>query len=73
MSGPLNNLTEREAMELAYGLLWLTPVDTHTRAGRMTRDARLALGNALGFEGKMSGIKRSQIALEILEQSRRQG
>ena len=73
MSGPLNDLTEREAMELAYGLLWMTPVDTHTTTGRLIRDARLALGNALGHEGKKSGLMRAQDALEHLEPSRRQG
>ena len=51
---------EREAMELAYGLLWLAPTDIGTRSGRLTRDARLTLGNALGHEGKKAGIARAQ-------------
>lgn len=70
-AGPLNGLTEREAMELAYGLLWMVPIDTHTVAGRLNRAARLALGNALGHEGKRSGLERAQLGLEILEPSRR--
>lgn len=67
----LTGLSEREAMELAYGLLWLVPVDTHTVKGRLTRDARVVLGNALGRDGKVSGLTRAQDALAELEPTRR--
>lgn len=69
----LTDLTEREAMELAYGLLWHAPIDTHTLGGKLTRDARLALGNALGLEGKRSGMIRAQHAMETLAPPRRAG
>lgn len=59
----LTGLTEREAMELAYGLLWRASIDPRTRDGRFTRNARLALGNALGFEGKKAGLMRTNEAV----------
>lgn len=56
----LADITEEEAAELAYGLLWHMWVDRYTRNGRLASDARIALGNAIGPERKRTGLKKAQ-------------
>ena len=52
--------TLQEAAELAYGLLWTAPTDRRDRVGLLASDARIALGNALGMDGKARGIERAR-------------
>lgn len=55
------DLTEAESAELAYGLLWhMQRVDRYTHDGRCASDARIAIGNAIGHERKLRGVKAAQ-------------
>jgi hypothetical protein len=49
-------MTETEAAEFAYGLLWSMRTDRHDPNLRMAADARVALSNVLGMDRKAKGI-----------------
>ena len=53
-------MTESEAAEFAYGLLWHMGVDRRLPDGRKASDARMALGNAIGPARKGIGIQRAK-------------
>lgn len=50
-------MSEAEAAEFAYGMLWHASIDRHTLNGRILSDARTALGNVIGKERKGRGIE----------------
>lgn len=52
-------MTDREVMELAYGLLWLSAAPD-TESGQRINTARAVLGNALDFNSKKAGIMKAQ-------------
>lgn len=55
---------DADAMELAYGLLWLVPVDTHTKTGLCVSLARKALLGQLDRDAKLRGLKAAQDLLD---------
>jgi hypothetical protein len=50
-------LTAGEAIELAYGLLWLMPDSPQNALGKLARDA---LRSQLDRDGKIRGVGRAQ-------------
>lgn len=56
-SGPLSGLSEMNAAELAFGLLWHMRIDRRDPNLRLASDARVALGNAIGHTRKGRGIQ----------------
>lgn len=58
MSEPL---TRDQAVELAYGLLWLLPtVDRRTRSGELAHRARTTLHAQLDRDGRIRGVMAAQ-------------
>jgi hypothetical protein len=60
-----------EAIELAYGLLWGTPVYTRTPEGLAISLARQALLDQLDGDGQARGIARARKAFEAARDSRK--
>ena len=56
----LVEMTQADAIEFAYGLLWHTTNDRYTLQGRCVSDARVALNNVLTMERKGRGIERAK-------------
>jgi hypothetical protein len=57
------SMTEREAAELAYGLLWMVGCDRSTKAGEALYLARKALYEKMDRAGQARGITAAQQAL----------
>lgn len=49
-------MTGQDAMELAYGLLWLAPVDRATKQGYLVYEARQVLLGQLDSEARIRGV-----------------
>lgn len=54
----------QDAMELAYGLLWLAPIDRTTKQGFLVYEARQALLGQLGHDAKLRGLTAARKMLE---------
>jgi hypothetical protein len=63
------NLTDREAAELAYGLLWMVGCDRSTKAGEALYLARKALYEKMDRAGQVRGIiaARAALGVDIIE------
>lgn len=57
------NMTDREAAELAYGLLWMVGCDRSTKAGEALYLARKALYEKMDRAGQSRGITAARAAL----------
>lgn len=57
------NMTDREASELAYGLLWMVGCDRSTKAGEALYLARKALYEKMDRAGQARGITAAREAL----------
>lgn len=57
------SMTDREASELAYGLLWMVGCDRSTKAGEALFLARKALYEKMDRAGQARGIDAAQKAL----------
>lgn len=53
-------LSREQAIELAYGLLWLAPTDRTTRTGELMHRARTTLLAQLDVEGRKRGLRAAQ-------------
>jgi hypothetical protein len=58
-------MTDRDAMELAYGLLWMVGCDRSTKAGEALYLARKALYEKMDRAGQARGIDAAQKALGV--------
>ncbi|MDE5451352.1 hypothetical protein GWE18_00480 [Bradyrhizobium sp. CSA112] len=58
------NMSDTDAMELAYGLLWVVGCDRSTKNGNALYLARKALYERLDRAGQYRGIDAAQAALE---------
>jgi hypothetical protein len=59
------NMTDREAAELAYGLLWMVGCDKRTKAGEALYLARKALYEKMDRAGQARGITAARAALGV--------
>lgn len=59
------SITDREAAELAYGLLWMVGCDRSTKAGEALYLARKALYETMDRAGQARGITAARAALGI--------
>lgn len=59
------SITDREASELAYGLLWMVGCDRSTKAGEALYLARKALYEKMDRAGQARGITAARIALGV--------
>jgi hypothetical protein len=59
------NMTDREAAELAYGLLWMVGCDRSTKAGEALYLARKALYEKMDRAGQARGITAARAALGV--------
>lgn len=50
----------QNAIELAYGLLWLAPTDRNTKTGELAYQARQVLLRQLDSEGRLRGLTAAQ-------------
>lgn len=57
------SMTDREAAELAYGLLWMVGCDRSTKAGEALYLARKALYEKMDRAGQARGITAARAAL----------
>lgn len=57
------NMSDGDAMELAYGLLWIVGCDRSTKTGRALYLARAALYERLNRIGQARGITAARAAL----------
>lgn len=57
------SMTDREASELAYGLLWMVGCDRGTKAGEALYLARKALYEKMDRTGQARGITAARAAL----------
>jgi hypothetical protein len=58
-----SDMTDREASELAYGLLWMVGCDRSTKAGEALYLARKALYEKMDRAGQARGITAARKAL----------
>lgn len=57
----MSKLTNEQAIELAYGLLWLAPtIDRQTKAGDLVHRARATLHGQLDLDGRKRGLSAAQ-------------
>ena len=59
------SMTDREASELAYGLLWMVGCDRSTKAGEALYLARKALYEKMDRAGQARGITAARAALGV--------
>jgi hypothetical protein len=59
------SMTDREASELAYGLLWMVGCDRGTKRGEALYLARKALYERMDRAGQARGITAAQTALRL--------
>lgn len=60
----MSKLTNEQAIELAYGLLWLAPtIDRQTKAGDLVHRARTTLHGQLDLDGRKRGLSAAQDVL----------
>lgn len=59
------SMTDREASELAYGLLWMVGCDRATKAGEALYLARKALYEKMDRTGQARGIAAARAALGV--------
>lgn len=59
------SMTDREASELAYGLLWMVGCDRSTKAGEALYLARKALYEKMDRAGQARGITAARTALGV--------
>lgn len=59
------SMTDREAAELAYGLLWMVGCDRSTKGGEALYLARKALYEKMDRAGQARGITAARAALGV--------